>query len=97
MQPKQSKYPIAGKSAAQIPKRHLRQKVTMNLDSDIIEFFKLRAEEEGTPYQFLINQVLREYARGNRVEQLAKEVSDLLIEDPTFLQKVLAGTSNLPK
>ena len=87
----------SGKSAAQVPTRHVRQKVTMNLDSDIIEFFKARAEQEGTPYQFLINQILRDYVRGNRVDQLAKEVSAHLLKDPTFIERVLVSASNTEK
>ena len=97
MRVKQSQYLTTKKSAAQIPKRHVRQKVTMNLDSDIIEFFKLRADEEGTPYQFLINQVLRDHVRGNRVDQLAKEVSELLLEDQSFIERVIVSASAVEK
>ena len=82
--------PGAGKSAAQIPTRHVRQKITINLDSDIIEFFKARADEEGTPYQFLINQILRDYVRGTRTEQLSKDVSEALLMDKKFLQRLAA-------
>ena len=35
-----------------------RRQVTMNLDADIIDFFKARAGETGIPYQRLINLYL---------------------------------------
>jgi uncharacterized protein (DUF4415 family) len=79
---------VLGRSAAEIPLRHVRQKITMNLDSDIIEFFKARSEEEGAPYQFLINQTLRDHVRGNRVERVAEEVSKLLLSDETFFNNL---------
>jgi hypothetical protein len=90
---KKSKTQSQKKSLSQTPKRHVRQKVTINLDQDIIEFFKLRAEDEGTPYQFLINQILRDYVRGNRVDQLARDVSEQLLGDQSFLQRLLESAS----
>jgi uncharacterized protein (DUF4415 family) len=80
--------PGEGKSAAATPARHFRQKVTINLDSDIISYFKDRAAEESTPYQFLINQVLREYIHGTRTEQLSKEVGERLLSDPSFVDRL---------
>lgn len=80
--------PGEGKSAAESPERHFRQKVTINLDSDIISYFKTRAGEENTPYQFLINQVLREYIHGTRTEQLSREVGERLLSDPSFVERL---------
>lgn len=80
--------PGEGRSAAEIPGRHFRQKVTINLDADIVSFFKDRAAEEKTPYQFLINQVLREFVHGTRPERLARSVGDLLLSDESFRQKL---------
>lgn len=94
---KQLKITNPRRSAAEAPKRHVRQKITMNLDSDIIEFFKLRAEEDGTPYQFLINQILRDYVRGTRIDQLSTEVSARLLGDRDFLQRVLESAAELDK
>lgn len=89
------KIPGAGKSAAETPRRHVRVKVTMNVDGDILAYFKDRASEDGLPYQTLMNQVLREYVQGTRPEQLAAGVSEVLLEDPAFLEalakKVLSG------
>lgn len=82
------KIPGAGKSAAEEPERHVRAKVTMNLDGDIVAYFKSEAGRVGRPYQALINQVLREYIEGSRPERLAREVADLLLEDETFVSSL---------
>lgn len=83
--------PGAGTSAAASPERHLRVKVTMNLDGDIVGYFKKLASEDGRPYQSLINQVLREYIEGSRPEKLARDVGQLLLKDNSFL-KALNGS-----
>jgi uncharacterized protein (DUF4415 family) len=77
--------PGAGRSAAEAPERHVRAKVTMNLDGDIVAYFKNEASRVGRPYQALINQVLREYIEGSRPEKLAREVAELLGNDESFL------------
>ncbi len=35
-----------------------RQQITINLDSDIIEYFKSQSSNSGIPYQILINSYL---------------------------------------
>lgn len=77
--------PGAGKSAARRPERHSRVKVTMNVDGDIVAFFKARAKEDGRPYQTLMNQILREHVSGSRVERISEEVAAELLEDESFL------------
>lgn len=84
----QDSIPGAGRSAAEGAERHIKVKVTMNLDGDVIGYFKERARAEGRAYQSLINQVLREYVEGERPEQLARKVCDLLVDDPAFLSKL---------
>ena len=86
--PMEDLIPGAGKSAAANPERHVRVKVTMNLDGEVISFFKDRAKEDGRPYQTLINQILREYVGGSRPEQLAQEVAERLLLDENFLTAV---------
>ena len=83
-----AKIPGAGKSAAERPERHVRVKVTMNMDGDIVAFFKERAKEDGRPYQTLMNQVLRDYVSGTRPERVAEQVAGLLLEDEAFLSAV---------
>ena len=86
--------PGAGKSAAEEPQRHTRVKVTINLDGDVVHYFKQWAQREGRPYQSLINQVLREFALGSRPEQLALEVRELLLQDEKFLLELRALLQN---
>ncbi|MCC6954903.1 MAG: BrnA antitoxin family protein [Deltaproteobacteria bacterium] len=65
--------------------RHVRVKVTMNVDGDLIEYFKTRSREEGRPYQLLMNDALREYVQGTKPERLAAEVGERLLNDPAFI------------
>ena len=46
--------------------KHLKQPVTMRLDRDSVEYFKLMSEESGIPYQTLINLYLRDCASNHR-------------------------------
>ena len=78
----------ARKSAAENPQRHLRVKVTMNFDGDIIQHFKTRAADEGRSYQVLMNDALRDAIRGSRDEQVARRVQQLLLEDKNFLSRL---------
>jgi uncharacterized protein (DUF4415 family) len=78
--------PGAGRSAAEDAQRHTRVKITINLDGDVIGFFKEWAKEEGLPYQNLINRVLREYAQGGRPEKIAQSVSSILLRDQGFIE-----------
>jgi uncharacterized protein (DUF4415 family) len=46
--------------------KYLKQPVTIRLDKDSIDYFKLLAEESGIPYQTLINLYLRDCATKER-------------------------------
>ncbi|MBL1277530.1 MAG: BrnA antitoxin family protein [Ectothiorhodospiraceae bacterium] len=46
--------------------KYLKQPITMRLDCDSVDYFKLLAEETGIPYQTLINLYLRDCAMNNR-------------------------------
>ncbi len=83
------KIPGEGTSAAAVPERHVRVKVTMNVDGDIVSHFKNWAKQDGRRYQTLMNQVLREYIEGSRPEKMAKEVGDLLLADPDFVARLI--------
>jgi hypothetical protein len=65
-------------------------KVTMNIDGDVINHFKERARREGRPYQFLMNEALREQIEGSRAEQIAGQVGELLRADRSFLNLLAA-------
>lgn len=80
--------PGAGQSAAKVPKKHTRVKVTINLDGDVVDYFKNQAKECGLGYQVLINQALREYAIGRNPERLAQEVGEILLASESFLESL---------
>ena len=44
----------------------LKKQVTINLDSETIEYFKAQAEKTGIPYQTLINFYLADCVRNRR-------------------------------
>lgn len=44
----------------------LKRQVTINLDSDTIDYFKEQSEESGLPYQTLINLYLADCASHQR-------------------------------
>jgi len=55
-----------------------KERITIWLDEQVLDIFRKRAENEGTKYQSLINQVLRQSAHKptlvERIEQLEKKV-----------------------
>ncbi len=87
-EPHEARFPGDGKSAAATPERHVRVKVTMNIDGDIVAHFKAWAKHDGRRYQTLMNQVLREYIEGSRPERLAREIGELLAADPDFIATI---------
>ena len=78
--------PGEGLSAAAAPQRHIRVKVTMNIDGDLLEAFKAQAKDLGRSYQLLINEVLREHVEGTKPERLAKDIGNILLSDESFLE-----------
>ncbi len=44
----------------------LKKPVTMRLSEDVVEYFKVMAEETGVPYQSLINLYLRDCVMNHR-------------------------------
>ncbi len=43
--------------------KRLKKQITINIDSDTIDFFKGQSEESGIPYQTLINLYLSDCAK----------------------------------
>ena len=84
----ETEIPGAGTSAAKQPRRHTKVKVTINLDGDIINFFKDKALAEDLGYQILINRALREYMEGGRTERLAADIANLLAQDNSFVDRL---------
>jgi uncharacterized protein (DUF4415 family) len=46
--------------------KKLKKQVTLRLGTDVIEYFKILADENGIPYQNLINMYLRECAASHK-------------------------------
>lgn len=46
--------------------KQLKKQITINIDSDTIDFFKGQSETAGIPYQTLINLYLRDCAQSGR-------------------------------
>ena len=51
--------------------KKLKQQVTINLNKDVIEYFKKLSEESGIPYQSLINLYLADCAVNKRALQMS--------------------------
>lgn len=51
--------------------KKLKKQITINLDSDTIDYFKKQAESTGIPYQTLINLYLSDCATNNKKLQLS--------------------------
>lgn len=46
--------------------KNTKQKITINLDASVVDYFKKLADDSGVPYQTLINVCLSDYAKNNR-------------------------------
>lgn len=46
--------------------KKLKKQITINIDSESIEFFKQMSTNSGIPYQMLINLYLSDCAKNNR-------------------------------
>ena len=46
--------------------KKLKQQITINIDSDAIDFFRQMSVSSGIPYQTLINLYLSDCAKNNR-------------------------------
>ena len=46
--------------------KSLKKQITINLNQEVIDFFKTEADKTGIPYQILINSYLLDCVRENR-------------------------------
>ena len=51
--------------------KRLKKQMTINIDSDIVDYFKEQSEESGIPYQTLINLYLSDCAKNKRHLQMS--------------------------
>ncbi len=67
-----------GRRAAVLPLPPGKERITIRLDSDILEWFRSQASAEGGGnYQTMINQVLRAFIESHRVEPLEEVREEL--------------------
>jgi uncharacterized protein (DUF4415 family) len=64
-----------GKRGAVIPNKG-KTRITIFIDTDILEWFRDEAEREGRGYQTAINQALRNYIKQDRrpIQEIVREV-----------------------
>ena len=46
--------------------KQLKKQITININEDVLDYFKAMAEETGVPYQTLINLYLSDCKKNNR-------------------------------
>lgn len=51
--------------------KRLKRQITLNIDSDTVDYFKGQSEESGIPYQTLINLYLSDCARNKKQLQVS--------------------------
>ncbi|MCD8285646.1 MAG: BrnA antitoxin family protein [Clostridia bacterium] len=51
--------------------KHLKKTITINIDVQVIDYFKKQAEETGIPYQTLINLYLLDCAANKKQLQVS--------------------------
>lgn len=51
--------------------KRLKKQITINIDSDTIDFFKEQSEDSGIPYQTLINLYLSDCAKQKKKLQMS--------------------------
>lgn len=84
-QPKLSDLKIDSKGTKALRKMMTKAKkikITVNVDEDLLAELRQMAEETGTPYQSLLNKVLKDAvmgkkAEGTRLDRLEREVERL--------------------
>ena len=69
-----------GKRGAVIKSRG-KTRITIHLDDDVIEAFRVKAEKAGSGYQTLINEALRQYLSSTGKPVDAKSLRRILREE----------------
>jgi uncharacterized protein (DUF4415 family) len=63
-----------GKRGPVVPPEPGKTRITIRLDNEILDHFRKRAHDMGGGnYQTLINDALREYIRGARLEKIVRQ------------------------
>ena len=67
-----------------------KNRITIYLDADIVEYFKTEAENSKMGYQTLINQALREKINASQTVETAGDIIEKIIKDKTALSRLKA-------
>ena len=67
-----------------------KSRITIYLDTDIVEYFKAQAENSNLDYQTLINQTLREKIGNVQTGEKADEMIERLLRDKNALSRLKA-------
>lgn len=51
--------------------KKLKKQITINIDNDVIDYFKMQSEASGIPYQTLINLYLSDCAENKKQLQIS--------------------------
>ncbi len=71
-----------GKRGPVLPEQPGKERITIRLDSDVLEFFRQEVERAGGGnYQTAINAVLREYVDGKKAPQIEEIVRRVIREE----------------
>ena len=71
-----------GRRGAVLPLPPGKERITIRLDSDILDWFRAQASDQGGGnYQTMINQVLRAFIESHRVEPLEDVVRRVVREE----------------
>lgn len=69
--------------------KEAKNRITIYLDADIVEYFKAQAENSRVGYQTLINQALREKIEGSQTAK-TDDVIERLLQDKNALSRLKA-------
>ncbi len=70
--------------------KEAKNRITIYLDADIVEHFKIEAELTKTGYQTLINQTLREKIDGSQSAKKVEEILENLLQNKSALSRLKA-------
>lgn len=71
-----------GKRGPVLPQQPGKERITIRLDTDVLDFFRNEAEKSGGGnYQTAINAALREYIEGKKAPQIEEIVRRVIREE----------------
>jgi uncharacterized protein (DUF4415 family) len=68
--------------------KEIKNRITIYLDADIVEYFKKSTEGTTIGYQTLINQTLREKIDEDKIDTKAERILEKLLQDKEVLSRL---------